>query len=220
MRKQIGFLKTTAIGGLIFLLPLIVIGALVGQVAQIVYVVAVFISENVPIATVGGWAMAVLLAIAAVLLTCFFAGLAARRSLGQRLSTSIEKYLLLFFPRYMIIKEQTAGTLGGDDTRPQLKPVLVRLDEMTRVAFEVERHDPPEASNESLVTIYFPGSPDPWAGYLALVEHARVEPLEIDFSDALAVCEQLGRGSAALVASRAAGLLVNPQSDESTLPQA
>jgi hypothetical protein len=40
MIKHIGFLKTTAIGGLLFLLPLIIVGALIGQVVPIVMTVA------------------------------------------------------------------------------------------------------------------------------------------------------------------------------------
>ena len=87
-----------------------------------------------------------------------------------------------------------ADTIGGDQTRPQMRPVLVRFDDMQRVAFETERSD-----DTQIVTVYLPGSPDPWAGTVAMIEADRVEPLKADFGEAVAACEQLGRGSAQLL---------------------
>jgi hypothetical protein len=36
---------------------------------------------------------------------------------------------LLLFPRYTILKDQMAETMGGDQTKPQMKPVIVRFDD-------------------------------------------------------------------------------------------
>lgn len=194
MEKQFGFLKTTAIGGLIFLLPLIVLGALIGQVAQIVLVVVKATSGYVPVSTFGGWTLLILLSIALIILVGFLAGLAARRSLSQRFTGLVEKYLLMLFPRYIIIKNQMAGSIGEESNRPQLKPILVQMADCRRIAFEVER--PASAA----VTIYLPGSPDTWSGTVAYVEADRVMPLEIKFSDAVAICEMLGKGSGRILA--------------------
>ena len=158
VQRSLGFLKTTAIGGLIFLLPLIVVGALLGQVVQIVLMVAEVLGEWIPVNTVGGWALVFVLAVVVVLLCCFLAGLAARRSLAKRFAQTIEKNLLLLFPRYAIFKDQMAGTIGGDESKPRLKPVLVEFNDATRIAFEVERID------AGPVAIYLPGAPDPWSG--------------------------------------------------------
>ena len=193
MTKHLGFLKTTAIGGLIFLLPLIVIGALIGQVVPIVLTIAEALNEVLPVKSASGIALLVALAIAVLLLLCFLAGLTARRSVGRQFSALIEKNLLMLFPRYAILKDQMAGTIGGDAAKPRMKPVLVRFDDATRIAFEIER------SEAGLVAIYLPGAPDPWSGHVVHMTAERVEPLEVDFSDAVATCEQLGRGSAAVL---------------------
>jgi uncharacterized membrane protein len=190
MNKSFGFLKTTAIGGLIFLLPLIVIGALVGQVVPIVITIAKVLGDWLPVKSAGGISLLVLLAIAVLLFLCFLSGLAARRSIGRKFSEVIEKNLLLLFPRYAIFKDQMAGSIGGDHTKPRMKPVLVRFDDASRIAFETDRTD------AGLVTIYLPGAPDPWSGYVAYMTADRVEPLEIEFSDAVATLEQMGRESA------------------------
>ncbi len=196
IRKKFGFLKTTALGGAIFLLPLIVIGALLGQVVQVVLVVAEVIGKWIPLKSAGGIALLILLALAVVVLMCFVAGLAARRSFGKRISQTIEKNLLLFFPRYTILKDQMAGGIGSDETKPRLKPVLVKLAHASRIAFEVER------PQRGLVTIYLPGAPDPWSGSVVYMTADRVEPLEIGFSEAVATLEKLGRDSTQLLANQ------------------
>ena len=196
MNRVSQFLKTTAIGGLLFLLPLIVVGALIGQVVPIILTVAEVLGDMIPFKTPGGIALLILLAFVVVLLLCFGAGLLARRSLGKRISETFEKYLLLLFPRYAILKDQMAGSIGGDATKPQMKPVLAKFDDSVRIGFEIERND------VGLMTVYLPGAPDPWSGITVLMNTERVQPMDIEFGDAITLCEQLGRGSAALLASK------------------
>jgi uncharacterized membrane protein len=191
-RSPIRFLRTTAIGGLLFLLPLIVVGALIGQVVPIVLTVAESLGEILPgfVKTPGGIALLILLAIAILLLLCFAAGILARKSFGRNLSEAFEKKLVLLFPRYAILKDQMADSIGGDQTTPQMKPVLVRFDDCMQVGFETERNE-----ETQIVAVYLPGSPDPWAGKVVLVGVDRVKGLKTDFGSAVATCEQLGRGS-------------------------
>src|SRR5215475_252213 len=100
VKQSLGFLATTALGGVIFLLPLIVIGTLAGKVAQVVFAIASSLSHTLPIDSAQGWALLVLLAIVVVLAACFLAGLVARWTLGQRLAAWMEQNLTLLFPRY------------------------------------------------------------------------------------------------------------------------
>jgi uncharacterized membrane protein len=193
VKQSLGFLTTTALGGVIFLLPLIVIGTLLGQVVQVVLALANALSKTLPIDSPRMWTLLVLLAIAVVLAACFVAGLVARWTLGQRLTAWLEKNLTLFFPRYVIVKARMAGSIGGAHAKSELKPVMVRFNEVSRMAFEVER------AQAGLVTIYLPGAPDPWAGTVAFVDEDRVQPLPVEFAVALASFERLGHGSAMLM---------------------
>ncbi len=196
--RTIRFLRTTAIGGLLFLLPLIVLGALIAQIVPIVISIAEVLAEILPgaVKTPGGVSLLILLAILVLLMLCFGAGILARRSFGRKLSVWFEKKLVLLFPRYAILKDQMADTVGGDQNRPQMKPIVVRLDDMKRVAFETERSE-----DGQHVSVYLPGSPDPWNGTVAIVDSDRIEPLDAEFGEAAATCEQLGRGCAVLIAS-------------------
>ncbi len=191
--KSFGFLKTTAIGGLIFLLPVIVIGALVGQVVPIVMTVSEVLSEYIPLKTPSGIAILIALSVGIVLLMCFAAGLIARWSIGKKLSKFVENNLILLFPRYAIYREQLKGSIGGDQNKPVMIPVIVHFDDYSRIAFEVERIEGPR------VSLYMPGSPDTWSGYVIFMSPDRVERLEIPFSEALGICERMGRESSHLL---------------------
>jgi uncharacterized membrane protein len=195
-KRTIGFLTTTAIGGLLFLLPLIVIGALIGQVAPIVLTVAESLGDIIPVETPGGIILLILLAILIVLLLCFAAGLLARYSFGKRISEWFEKSLLLFFPRYAILRDQMADSVGGRETRPRMKPIIVRFEEFRRLGFEIER------TEDGLVTVYLPGSPDPWSGSAVMLAADRVQPAHAEFGEAVATCERLVHGAASLLAGR------------------
>jgi len=190
--RSIGVLKTTAIGGIFFLFPLVVVGALIGQVLQIVWLVASNLHEYLPIKTFVGYALLFAITILLLLLLCFLAGIAARRSLGQKFTQSVEKYLLMLFPRYAIFKEQLTGNIGGEVLRNQLIPVLVLVPEGQRLGMEVEQK---VVEGTQWVTVYLPGSPDPWSGSVVIVEGFRVKRIDTPFAEAIATAEQLGRGS-------------------------
>jgi uncharacterized membrane protein len=194
MKQSIGFLRTTAIGGMIFLLPLVFVGILVGQVVQVVLVIAKALEGFVPVKTPLGITLIIVASIAILVFMCFAAGIIARRTIGKRLSQFVERNITFFFPRYTIFKDRMAGSIGGDEIRPDLKPVLARFDDAAKIAFEVERSD------EGIVTVFLPGAPDPWSGSVVQMDADRVEPLEADFSDVMATFEKLGRESTKIIA--------------------
>jgi len=190
MLRKIGFLKTTAIGGLLFLLPLIVVGALLGQAVPIVLAIADFLGRFLPTRSVGGVSILVVLAIACVVGLGFAAGVVARLSLGRRFSGWMERNLLVLFPRYAIVRDQMAGKVGGGFIEATLKPVLVTFDDHQALAFESDR-------TSELVAIFLPGAPDMWSGQFIMVPPERVAALDLEFWRANAMCKRLGRESAA-----------------------
>ncbi len=196
MKKSFGFLKTTALGGVIFLLPLVFLGILVGKVVQVVLLIAEVLGGVIPVKTVGGVSALIAAAVAILLLACFFAGVVARRALGKRFSQFVERNVTFFFPRYAIFKDQMAGSLHNEEDKPELRPVVVHLDDISRLAFEVER------GGGEFVTVYLPGAPDPWSGSIVHVAPARVEPLDIEFSQMIAMFEKLGRDAATILDRR------------------
>jgi uncharacterized membrane protein len=200
--ESFGFLKTTAIGGLFFLLPLVVIGVLVGQVARVVWAVAVEVNQVLPTQTFVGYSLVIGISIGLIVLACFACGVFARRRFARQFSESVEKYVLMMFPRYAILKEQLTGNIGGEVLRNSLQPVLVRLPGHSRLGFEIERyaeHEDAGGAVRESVTVYLPGSPDPWSGQTIVVQSHNVEQLASPFGETVAAFEQLGRGTQHLI---------------------
>jgi uncharacterized membrane protein len=191
--KTFGFLRTTAIGGLIFLLPLAVIGGLLGYVYNVVLGVYKPLKTYLPVDTATGTAILFLIAVGILVALCFLCGFLAKRAIARKFSELVEKYLVMAFPKYAIYKDILAGNVGGDAAMPSLKPITIQLDDMIRIGDEAGRTD------RGLVSAYLPGSPDPWTGFVALVEADRVQPLGLNFGETSAVCERLGRSSAHLL---------------------
>lgn len=188
-----GAVKTTALGGLLFLVPIVVIGIASGYVYSIAAGSYHHVKPWIPFDTATGVAVVFCLATAALLLTCFVFGLLAQRAIGRHFTRTIEQQLIKVYPKYAIYKDLLAGKLGGDDNVPSLRPVLVRKEGLILLAFEADRL----ASGH--VVIYFPGAPDAWTGSMALVEAAHVRPINLPFSQMIGIGERLGRQSSSLL---------------------
>ena len=193
--KTFGFLKTTAIGGLIFLLPVAVILGLLGYVYNVVLVIYEPLKEYLPVGSVGGTTLLFLMAVGILVMLCFFCGLAARRAIARKFSQTVEKHLVMVFPKYAIYKDILAGNFGGDAHGPSLIPVTIQFDDAIRIGYEAGR------TERGLVIVYLPGSPDPWMGSVVLVEPGQIQSLDVDFGETSAICERLGRNSVRLLAS-------------------
>ncbi|MFO0912572.1 MAG: hypothetical protein U0795_06430 [Pirellulales bacterium] len=189
------FLKTTAVGGILFLLPLAAIVWLLGHVYRVVGMVYEPLKDHLPLRGVGGTAVIFVAAIAILFLVCFVSGLAGRRAIARKFSQTVEKHLIMVFPKYAIYKDILAGNVGGPDHTPTLVPVTVEFNDSIRLGYQSGR------TKTDLVIVYLPGSPDPWTGTVVLVEPWRVRPLPLDFNTTSAICERLGRDSAQLLAS-------------------
>lgn len=196
-RRSVQFLKTTAIGGLLFLLPLIVVGALISQVAPILIQVAQFLHDYLPATNSISLTFIVSLVLGVLLLLCFAAGMAARWSISKRMTKLFEKQLLLLFPRYAILRDHMADTIGGQENRPDVQCVLVTLNDRKMIGFESER-----SPDGKMVVVYLPGSPDTWAGTTIMVDATRVLPLNRSFGETVTIHEQMGRGTLAFLDAR------------------
>jgi len=192
MKLSLQPLKTTLVGGLVFLLPLIVILAVLGQALALVAKAAAPILAAIPPGQIGGVAIGTVAAILLLLLICFGAGLLARAAVGRVWSASFEDKLHAIYPRYTVIKGMTQE-LRGDGGRGQLKAVLVSFDDHQAIGYEVER------SADGRVVVFLPGAPDPWTGNLAIVAPERVEAMAANVKQVNKSLTGIGTGLAGLL---------------------
>jgi uncharacterized membrane protein len=183
---------TTLIGGVVFLLPLIVVLVVLGQGLALTARAVQPVLALLPNQSIGGVTLATLAALALLLLMCFGAGLLARAAAGKAFAARFEDKLQTLYPRYSVIKSMSQG-LHGALGRQVLKPVLVSFEEHQQFAFDIERLD------DGRVVLYVPGAPDAWSGNVLLVNPERVQPLAVDATDLTKALQGLGVGTAALL---------------------
>lgn len=215
IERHVGFLKTTALGGVVFLLPLIVVGWLVGQAAYFVWLAVDAVREPLdsvlPFHSATSYTLLLLASLALVVLSCFGAGLLARRSIGKWFTGQAERYLLMLFPRYAVFKDQLTGNLGEGETRGRLKPVFVRWQGADRIGMEVER-------DRDAVTVYLPTAPDPWTGEVVVLPTQSVQEFRGDVGEVMATFEQLGRGTQRYLAMNPPKKLVADRNSDTVPP--
>jgi uncharacterized membrane protein len=196
MRK---FIKTTAIGGLIFLIPIVVLTVILKKAYNIMLLVAVPLDRLIPIETIGGVALSNILAVLCIFVACFLAGLFAKSKPGKAIFNWIDAKLLLFFPGYSYLKSLTSPFTDERDEAKTLKPIIANLDDQSQLAFEVEQAD------DGTVVVYVPGAPDSRSGNVVYLTPDRVEPLDITFGEVTKSLRQFGRGSVAWHSERIPG---------------
>lgn len=187
-------IRTTIIGGLLFLVPFLVVMMLASKALQVMRVVAAPIAERLGVDHIGIAAMIDVVAIALILGLCYVAGRVATSERGRRAYHALDERLLDIWPRYGLVKAMASGV--AKERAEHLRPVLVRFDDLAQLAFEVER-------DSTRAVVYLPGSPDPWSGSVAYVEIDRVTPVVGDVHSVLKALRGAGRGALEVLAHRA-----------------
>ena len=186
-------LKTTIIGGLVFLVPLAILAVIIAKVFGVMKVLAEPLSAWIPVDSVGGVATANIVTVIFILAICYVAGLVASAAFGKKFYGKLDEKLQLLFPKYDFIKGMT-GSLTENETGGNMKAVMVSFDDQVQIAFEVER------KKGGLVTVYLPGAPDPWSGALAHVTDDRVQYLDASFAEVIKLFKKVGVGANAILA--------------------
>jgi len=187
--------KSTLIGGVLFLLPLIVVIVVVEKAISVARMVLRPVLAVVPEGSILGVSLATVASVAALLFLCLVAGLVARSVAAQSLVRRLEDSVLGRIPAYGLIKSAAEGVAGLEDD-DSLIPVAVRLDDNTVLGLM-------SAQQEVLdtVAVYAPGAPSALSGSVLYVERARVTRLEVGAHEIFAAMKQLGRESLGLLRS-------------------
>lgn len=188
MQQRFNFLKTTLLGGIVFLLPLALLGMVVGKVVEVMNILAETIDQWIPIDSFLHVIAVNLIALIIVLFACFFAGLATKSIIGKKLFQFLESKLSIL-PGYAIFKARLTGNLGSEVDKQAMKPVLVKFQEHSKIGFQVE-----EITDDKIL-VFLPGAPDPWSGTLVIVKKSQVNALQLETLEVMAVFERLGRGA-------------------------
>ena len=193
MKTIWNFIKTTVIGGLLFLVPIVILIVVLTQAFGMMLQVAEPIGDLFQIESIGGVALANIIVVLLILVICFIAGLFATKRVFTRFQDYIESKILLKIPGYGLVKGITNSLKMSEEASKNFLPVLVRLADFEQLGFEIER------AGDRKAVVYLPGSPNPWSGTVVMTDVGNINRLDISVPDALAYMERLGIGSADLM---------------------
>jgi uncharacterized membrane protein len=192
------FLKATLTGGLMFLVPVVLLLLVLSKGLKYADRLAEPLAQLLPVTHFGGVAVTTLLAACILVLVALLAGLAAQTGPGRRVTHWFEESLLGSLPQYRMVKSMAEG-LTQIESGEGLQPVLMRGDEGWMLGYQVE------VLPDDWRVVFLPASPTPMSGNVIYVEGARVQALSISMREAMVLVKRLGIGSAASLSGVALG---------------
>ena len=126
MKSLTAFLKTTIVGGALYLVPIALILVVLGKVHAITSKLVAPLAQQLELHDVGGIHAARILAIVAVVLACFLAGLFARTATAQQLVGWLERAILSNLPGYSVVSPLGAE-MTGTAAPSHMQVVLARI---------------------------------------------------------------------------------------------
>jgi uncharacterized membrane protein len=185
------FVKTTIVGGVLFLLPLALVLLILGYAVRLATKVVQPISNSLHLdrlGDVGGVGVVTIFAILVLIFVSFIAGIVARTAVGGRMSRWFDNSLLASLPQYQLVKSMAEG-LAQVESTSGVKPALVSIEGGWQIGYLLEPLE------NSWVAVFLPQAPAPMSGNVMYFPADRVRPLGITMVQAMALVKRIGVGS-------------------------
>jgi uncharacterized membrane protein len=194
MKPIAQFVRTTIIGGLFFLAPIIVLVVIAAKAFDFAKKGLNAVLVHVPAASELSGGTATLLSVALIALVCFLAGLVAHTMAAQRLVDALEWSVLSKIPGYEYLKHESASALGVAEMA-ELPVVFVPMEGGWQFGVQTET-----LSND-LISVFVPGAPNPHSGSVFFFSADTVRPAGVNMVAALNSLRRCGAGASALDAN-------------------
>jgi uncharacterized membrane protein len=182
-------LKATVVGGLLFLLPVILVVLLLGHAMKFAAKVAHPLSQALHVDSVLGPAAEDIFAALMLVVIAIVSGVVASTALGKTMMRWAESSFLGGLPQYRLMKSVGEG-LVQIESSGNLKPALVNIEDGWQLGYSLEQ------LQTGWVAVFLPQAPTPMSGNILYLPTNRVRLLDITMVEAMAVVKHLGTGSA------------------------
>ena len=204
MKRLAGFLKTTTLGGLFVVLPLIVIVGLSAKAVMGVHGVAQSLMARLAGAGSEEAHFPIVFSILIVVGISFAFGLLLTSRRGQASGRWLDEKVLFRIPGYAALRAIVVGLVDSSH-EGVVKSGLLTLDPGIECFVLVT-----EDHGGDYVTVYIPGSPNPGSGNVQVVRRHLVRMLNVRMTDITAALHQFGMGSAKVLAKHNAATPADP----------
>lgn len=188
MKRLAEFLKTTALGGLFVILPVLLLYLLLAEAVDLIIMVATPIADLFPAGTFDDLEFPGVLALLLLLGVSFLIGLGVRSRTGRTAGLWIERVILGRLPAYTAIKRLTKGFLEAGENGVRAA-VLTNSEDEREIVYLIEDHGDGE------VTVLQPWAPAAFAGSIKIVSRERIKILDSNLGDVSMIMSHWGVGA-------------------------
>lgn len=188
MKRLVEFLKTTALGGLLVLVPVLLLYLLLSEVLELAVALATPIADLFPKGIFEGSNFPVLIALLLLVGASFLIGLLLRSTSGRRLVDWIEGNVFGRLPAYDALKGLTTSFVGAKEGMAFRPAFLITTEGDREPAYVVEDH------GNGQLTVLVPWCPTAFAGFLKIVDRDRIEMVDTSLGEFSKVLSQWGLG--------------------------
>lgn len=192
MKKLVQICTATFLGGIFFLLPLVLVIMVAEKAIRILDVVVEPMTRRLEDWNVGGVAFHEILAVLLLLLICLGAGLVAKTRFAKKLVQGAETRILVHLPGYEVMKSILGDLAIDTPEKENLKVVLAQTDAGWQLAFLIEQ------VNEKLFVIFIPNAPNLHSGSVVFAEKDKIRIIDITRKEAIRTIRRMGVGSATI----------------------
>lgn len=194
MKRIQNFIKTTLLGGIVVILPSIILffafGWLFNKINNSTKPLSQFLADNLTLPNQFDDIIATLMVFFIIIFGCFIVGLFVRTRLGSWILDMIERQLLNKAPGYKMLRE-TIHQLFGKNKVLFSQVVLAQIygNETLVTGFVTDTHD------NGIVTIFVPTGPNPTSGFVYHLHEKYIHPQDIPVEEAMRSIISCGMGS-------------------------
>lgn len=188
MKSLTQFIRHTLTGGILFLLPLVLLIMVLNKAHVMLVKISAPFAKILP-EIILGLDGSNMLAILLLVVLCFIGGLLFRSANVRRWIAKFEETVLSYLPGYSMLKSIAADAVGQSADQG-LRSVLVQDGDAWNIGFLVEE-------GEGLCTVFFPEAPRHDSGEVKIVPSLRVRKLDIPVNIVAKSLKSYGKGALA-----------------------
>ncbi len=186
MKSFTTFLRATISGGILFLLPVVLVIMMLGKAHQIMVKISGPLANLLPDRLLG-LDGSMILAIILLVLICFFAGLLIKSKRVKQQMGRLEDTLFVYIPGYLLLKSIAADTVGESEATA-LKPVVVKDGDAWKIGFLVEE-------KAGLSTVFIADAPRHDAGEVLIFPSELVKRINVPNNKVIQSLKNYGKGA-------------------------
>jgi len=176
------------LGGIFFILPLLIVIVLIEKAVQLLSPLGKKLSEIFDLHSLFGTAAVTIVCLFLILLFCLLGGILVDKGFVHQYSRKVEEKLFLFFPAFQMLKYRLLGN-EGMRTDDIWEAILMREEDTSRVAFITDQSD-----DNGYISVFIPDAPRMDSGEIRYFKKGECEYHPITMKEAMSALNNFGKG--------------------------